>query len=145
MLTPEQTTRKAELTAFLERWEVAWKKYATFDRKGGSSATAEQLAAIKEEAGDFTNELRSELEILRFLSEPSGPYFGYPSGDEKRITNFMAATLAFVDWLGARYRGGFQGNYRREFRATGINGVRYYGTMYGTYARMRPFGKRNKK
>lgn len=138
-LTPEQLSRLEHLRTHSASHDTAWKLHAVFDRKGGSSASAEQQARITAETigGPFINELRSELEVLEFIRYDPSPYFAYPSPDRKRITNFMGAELATITYLGPLYAGGFQGGYRQTFRATAINGREYFGTIYGTYCRMR--------
>lgn len=138
-LTPEQLSRLELLRAHAAEYQAAWNRHAAFDRKGGSSATPEQHAKIIAEtiAGRFTNELRSELEVLEFILDEPSPVFAYPSTDRTRITNFMGTLLASVTYLGPLYEGGFHGTYRQTFRASGINGRGYFGTIYGTYCRMR--------
>ncbi len=138
-LTPAQLARLELLRAHATSHEAAWKAHATFDRKGGSSASPAQqkLIAAATAGGAFTNELRSDLEVLEFIRDEPSPVFAYPSIDGRRITNFMGATLARVTDLGPLYQGGFHGNYRQTFRAMGINGRTYFGTIYGTYCRMR--------
>lgn len=138
-LCASQQTRLAELRAMQTRHDAAWKRHASFARNGASSANAEQQAKIKADAGfDFTNEMRAELENLEFLTDPPVRLFCYPSNDGKRLTGFMGNALVVVSvygGLGHEYRSAF-GDKRRSVRGTGINGLRYHGTIYGTYARL---------
>lgn len=136
-LTREQSSRRSELQSMNDRHVAAWKRHATFYRSSGSSASIEQQAAIRAELGfDFTNELRAELETLNFLAEAPARYFAYPSTDLRNVTGFMGNTLARITSLGSAFRSNM-GDERRSFHAVGINGVRYVGTIYSTYLRMR--------
>lgn len=121
--------------------QAAWDRIATFSRGGVSSATPEQQTRINEEGGEFGNELRAELETLDFLTDKPEKVFAYPSEDLKRITGFMGNTLAHVFWVGRKFRSNM-GDERQAFCAKGINGVNYYGTIYGTYARLRARGSK---
>jgi hypothetical protein len=132
-LMPPAQKRRAELRARHDRNRAAWERIATHGR-GGSSATKEQQARIEAEGGAFSNEERAELETLDFRAEPPRAVFVYPSDDLKRLTGFMGNTLLSVTYLHPEFRGNF-GDTRRNFRAVGINGIRYSGTIYGTYAR----------
>lgn len=138
-ITPEQTARRTELRAHYERYQSAWKKHATFSRDGSSSADLEQQSRINAETpgGKFTNELMAELETLEFLMSDPRPEFLYPARDSKSLTGFMGNTLAHVTSLGAAFCSNM-GDTRQTFRARGINGANYFGTIFGTYARMRP-------
>lgn len=138
-LSSAQSARRYELRAMRDKHAAAWKRHASFYRNGTSSATPEQQARIKADCGfDFTNEHRAELETLDFLADPPERLFCYPSADGKRLTGFMGNTLVAVSvygGLGHEYRSAF-GDKRRSVRGTGINGIRYHGTIYGTYARL---------
>ena len=137
-LTPEQSTRLAELVRLNETYQSAWKKHATFDRKGGSSATAEAVVKIKAECGfDMTNDMRSEIEVLEFIRDEPSPVFAYPSLDRKSVVTFADHKLADIYYISKPFEGGFQGSYRQTFRGHAINGRSYHGTIYGTYLRMR--------
>jgi hypothetical protein len=135
-LSADKQARLAELRAFAARYDAAWKRHATFGRSGASSATKEQQAAIIAEAGDFTNELRAELEGLEFIANPPARYFAYPSPDKRHVTGFMGNSLATITALGRAWRSNM-GDTRQTFRAVGHNGLRYFGTIYGTYCRLR--------
>lgn len=138
-LSAQQRARLTELREMSARHESAWRQHASFSRNGWASATPEQQARIRETAGcDLTNELRAELETLEFLADPPAKVFCYPSADGGHLTGFMGNTLVTVSvygGLGREYRSGL-GDVRRSVRGTGINGLRYHGTIYGTYARL---------
>ena len=136
-LDPIQMIRRDELAAMSAKHNAAWQKHATHSRSG-SSATIEQQAAIKAECGfAFTNALRAELETLLFLSTPLQKEFVYPSQTSTNLTGFMGNILMQITRTGREFRSVF-GDKRQCVRACGINGAEYYGTIYGTYARMTP-------
>lgn len=136
-LTAEQSARLAQLRAMNDNHNAAWERHASFGRGGWSSADAAQQARIVAACGfDFTNELRAELETLEFLADPPARYFAYPSADCRSVSGFMGNTLARINHLGREFRSCF-GDTRQNFRAVGINGRTYAGTIYGTYLRMK--------
>lgn len=137
-LTSDQTERRLELEAMHQKYRAAWAIHASFDRKGGSSATSEQLALIEKQCGfAWTNAMISELEVLGFLADEPSPYFAYPSLDKKTVTTFTGDILATIIYISKPFEGGFNGSYRQTFRAKAINSRTYFGTIYGTYLRMR--------
>lgn len=145
-MNPEQLTRLADLRRMAATHNAAWKRHASFDRSGAASADVEQQAAIRAECGfDFTNEQRAELETLEFLADPPAACFAYPKSPANPwqfgdVTGFMGNVLARFYWMGRKYRDNF-GSERQSFRALGINGVHYHGTIYGTYLRMKRSAK----
>jgi hypothetical protein len=92
------------------------------------------------------NILTSQKEVKRFKTNRTpGPYFAYytnPGSDF--ITTWMGDTLAKVTYLGPEYTcpafGCFPSK-RRNFRAIGIDGRKWFGTYFvssGDYVRMKP-------
>lgn len=135
-LTSEQLSRLNELKAADAAHEAACDKFSPRKRNGSRSITPDEQAQISAVA-PFTNELRAELETLLFLSTPAGNEFVYPSSDLRSLTGFMGNVLAHVTSLGCAFKSNM-GDTRRTVRATGIDGARYVGTIYGTYCRIRP-------
>lgn len=134
-LTIEQTTRRAELRARHDRHQSAWQRIASHSR-GGSSATPEQQAMIDKEGGPFSNDERAELETLDFMANDAAKVFCYPSEDGRALTGWMGNELLSVTGGGPKFQSNM-GDWRESVRALGINGRRYVGTIYGTYARLR--------
>ena len=134
-ISAEKQARRSGLRARHDRHQAAWDRIASFSRSGASSATPEQQARIDAEGGKFTNEERAELETLDFLSDPPAKVFCYPSGDGKRLTGFMGNTLLNITHQHPAFRSNM-GDIRQPVRAVGINGLRYSGTIFGTYARL---------
>ncbi len=146
-LTPAQLTRLAELQTANAANRAAWLEITKGKR---NSISAEESAALTKVA-PFTNELRAELETLLFLSTPAQKEFVYPSETLTRankwafapgfgaykLTGFIGNSLMTVTELGAEFTANM-GDKRRSVRAVGINGEAYCGTIFGTYARMRP-------
>lgn len=136
-ITTEQLTRMTELTAMNDKYRAAWTKYASHSRSG-SCATLLQQSRIDAECGfRMTNELRAELETLVFLSSPAQKEFVYPLASSTSLTGWIGNILMQITWAGREFRSAFCDN-RQCIRARGINGAEYYGTVYGTYARMTP-------
>lgn len=135
-------SRRAELRARYNAYESARKALPN-----PNCIPAELAATLP----PFSNDERAELETLDFRAGTPRPEFVYPAGpvdrapkwafapgfDSMKLTGFMGNALMSVVQLGAEYRSCF-GDTRRSVRATGINGAHYCGTIYGTYARMRP-------
>ena len=137
ILTESEIVRRVFLADRARKHNEAWRKHASFDRSGGGCANALQQAAIKAECGfDFTNEERGELELLDFKADPPVSYFAYPSDLYAHVTTFMGSSLGVITWLGQPWRSCF-GDIRRNFRLRAINDHNYYGTIFGTYVRMR--------
>ena len=133
-LTSSQSARLTELQAMHSAHESACDRISP--RNGWRVITPEENSQIQA-AAPMTNELRAELETLLFLSTPPGREFVYPSADLRRLTGFMGNTLAHVESLGGAFKSNM-GDTRRSVRAVGINGTKYVGMIYGTYARLRP-------
>lgn len=97
---------------------------------------------------DRKNRATSAQEVVDFKAgkhhaSEGGKYFAYFSRDLQEITTWMGDTLARVRWVGNAYLMPAFGrpSKRRNFRAMGIDGREYAGTMFlssGTYVRMRP-------
>lgn len=135
-LSPIQSARLAELRAQNAAHEAACDLVSPRKRNGWRVTSKEEQAKIAAIA-PFTNELRAELETLLFLSSPAQREFVYPSADNRTLTGFMGNALLHVESLGAAFRSNM-GDTRRAVRAVGINGSHYVGTIFGTYARLRP-------
>lgn len=146
-LTESETSRRLELSARNEANKAAWKQFTKHPHTSADEAQQAQINAV----APMSNEERAELETLNFRADCPRPEFLYPAEDVQRapkwafapgfdsmkLTGFMGNVLMSVVQLGAEYRSSF-GDTRRSVRATGINGAHYFGTIYGTYARMRP-------
>jgi hypothetical protein len=133
LLTPAQIARKNVLVELNDAYNAAWKNLTKGKRNYITKEESESLNQI----APFSNELRGELETLLFLSTPAQKEFVYPNMDSNKLTGFMGNVLMGVTYKGPKYRGNM-GDIRYNVRARGINGISYYGTVYGTYARMSP-------
>jgi len=90
--------------------------------------TAEQSAAVDATA-PFSNEERSQLELLQFAADLPSSYCAYFG--KGAVNTWTGATLLAVTWTGQPFRSNF-GDARTPFRAVHVaSGTRYYGTSQG--------------
>lgn len=136
-ITATQQTRRAELRARYEAHESACDSISPRKRNGWRVMTAEESARVATLA-PMTNENRAELETLDFLADKPDRVFVYPENATpiRKLTGWTGNPLLTVLSLGAPFRANF-GDTRQSVQAMGINGVRYVGTIYGTFARLR--------
>lgn len=129
--------RRAELRKAYELHEAAQDRISPRKKNGWRVVSVEEQAQIAAVA-PWSNELSAELETLDFLADPPVKAFVYPKSDQmgiRLLTGFTGNTLAHVSYLGRKFRSNL-GDERQSVRAVGINGIRYNGTIYGTYARL---------
>ena len=86
-------------------------------------------------ADEVTNELRSAIEIYEFVANPPKKYFLYPKNGSNEVTTWMGQKLGTYTVTGV-YKGNW-GDSRKTIHVKAINGKEYFGTIYGTYARIK--------
>lgn len=86
-------------------------------------------------AGEVTNDLRSAIETYEFIKNPPKKYYLYPKNGSNKVTTWTGQELGTYSITGV-YKGSF-GDRRLAIRVKAINGKEYFGTIYGTYARIK--------
>lgn len=106
--------------------------------KGKNWLSAEESKQIDREMGyGVTNEMRSNVEVYRFMKEKPKKYFLYIGHAEREATTWTGQKLGRV-LMGHAYHSNF-GDIRIPIDVIGINGVKYHGTYFksaGDYARI---------
>jgi hypothetical protein len=88
---------------------------------------------IRNNLENVSNQDRGYLEVYDFLNDPPSRVFAYPLGNS--VTTWTGDVLGYITYQKKEYRSNF-GDKRNYIQVRGINNIRYWGYVYGTYVRL---------